>query len=1448
MVKVKLNSFSEKSHDFVSYEGERLSETFDRFYKDYEFEVGVHEQYFKIFINGQEVEKELWAYIKPKENAEVLIALFPKSGDTGRILGQVAVVVATLAVSSPSTAAFVAIAGGFLVNQLFPPPGIDLGGATKGYQQEDSQMYNITGQSNQLKKYGYVPKVYGTHRIFPNVAANPYTEFEVKNGELTQFLFAVYDLGYGPMVVNDIKIGDTQIELFEDVYYRLVDFNKPSADEGSWDTSLSNVLGYYKGDNSSENVGAVISSNQNDPGVVVDDYTVIRNADENVDQLNNQVSLDFSFPQGLTTYGTNGKRLARNVELEVQFAEVGTEDWHDFNDLNQVSSFNSAGNFSEVNTNEINFNIKNQRTTEFGYQIPGVVQNMSGELWNRFLVWFDVLSSNQVTYPENIQYAPQFPGYGTSTNFSKIGFVDRYGYKKNTKIFYSSTTVNVNDYITHGGDIVGKIKTRVIEEGSIYKYTLYSGFPYDIYLFTDFVQTDILSDYDGSIRTFRSYYLDFNHTRKPVADPPLMTDKFKILNGSGIFRISANKQTALYASVKFTPNTTNQIKIRVKRIRSYGGYSYRILDEMVWNTISTRFDRDPIVTDFRHVFLEVKIRATDQINGVIKNLSAVCSSVLDYYDPNDSSWKKKVSANPAWVYTDLITGDINKRALSKTRLDVDSLVEWADFCDQVPTPPPGRDFQKPRFESNFISDTNITVAQLITQITSSAQASMNMVNGRYGVLVDKLKTVPVQLFTPRNSWGFSSTRTYAEPPDAITVKYVDPSKEWGVYEEFVYDEGKDASNAINFEELDSFACTNFEQAWRFGRYFQVSSRLRQEDISLQVDFEHLVCTRGDFVKIQQDVMKVGGRPSRVKSVSGAIIIIDDDFITEFGVDYGYTFRGVNGIFSGTMDITDVDTATLTGDLPSVGDLLVWGEVDKITIDCLVKTITPNDDLSATLTLIEKADEVYDAESTNTLPFYDPKLITSVDADTEPPSAIDDFVVTDNTYSCGNGSYDYYIQLDWAVPIGSVSDKHEVYVDRGSGYKLVDFAGTITYSYIVDEDFLGIEHSFKVIGVAANGSKLNLVDVPTVQATPLAKTDPPSDVQALYINILNESLQVDWDMIPECGIENYLIRYSPNVSSSWASSVPLQVVDSNTSLATFQARVGTYFIKAVDWAGNESANAARAITSIPDLVNINIIEETNDFPGLLGSLDQVQVFGSELILQEKATALPGAIEYFEDGYYYYKDLLDLGEIYTVRIQSLIEAEGFSVDDLMSSWVSLSDVDFLSGASVSDWDIETQYRATNNFNVMSEWVDMASIDPIGEGVQDDFTDWRKFTIGDFTGRVFQFRLKLISNNPSVTPRVFDGIIKADMPDRVESYNDLVTTSGEYSLSYALPFKGPGTSPNIQVTQDAAQQGDYYQIDNKTLEGFTIKFYDNTNTLVDRQFDILVKGYGRKQNAVI
>jgi hypothetical protein len=67
-------------------------------------------------------------------------------------------------------------------------------------------------------------------------------------------------------------------------------------------------------------------------------------------------------------------------------------------------------------------------------------------------------------------------------------------------------------------------------------------------------------------------------------------------------------------------------------------------------------------------------------------------------------------------------------------------------------------------------------------------------------------------------------------------------------------------------------------------------RLRPEKISLSVGWEHLVCTRGDRVRVTHDVLLIGLASGRVKSIAGQVVTFDEVVTIEAARPTGMQFR------------------------------------------------------------------------------------------------------------------------------------------------------------------------------------------------------------------------------------------------------------------------------------------------------------------------------------------------------------------------------------------------------------------------------------------------------------------------------------------------------------------------------------------------------------------------------
>lgn len=107
------------------------------------------------------------------------------------------------------------MAGTMLINAVLPvqqPEQHNLGNI------QASPTYSLTGQGNQARLNQMIPVQYGRLRVFPDLAAQPYTEF-IGND---QYLNQLHCIGNGSFSVEAVQIEDTEITNFQDVEYEVL--------------------------------------------------------------------------------------------------------------------------------------------------------------------------------------------------------------------------------------------------------------------------------------------------------------------------------------------------------------------------------------------------------------------------------------------------------------------------------------------------------------------------------------------------------------------------------------------------------------------------------------------------------------------------------------------------------------------------------------------------------------------------------------------------------------------------------------------------------------------------------------------------------------------------------------------------------------------------------------------------------------------------------------------------------------------------------------------------------------------------------------------------------------------------------------------------------------------------------------------------------------------------
>ena len=111
-----------------------------------------------------------------------------------------------LSLAQAGLAAGPPVIGGLVVNALFPVELPDAGAPGR-------EAFSLHGGANRARPYEPAMLVLGEHRVFPDLAAQEYTQFI--DGD--QYLFQVFDFGVGDLDISEIKIGDALLSSFAGV-------------------------------------------------------------------------------------------------------------------------------------------------------------------------------------------------------------------------------------------------------------------------------------------------------------------------------------------------------------------------------------------------------------------------------------------------------------------------------------------------------------------------------------------------------------------------------------------------------------------------------------------------------------------------------------------------------------------------------------------------------------------------------------------------------------------------------------------------------------------------------------------------------------------------------------------------------------------------------------------------------------------------------------------------------------------------------------------------------------------------------------------------------------------------------------------------------------------------------------------------------------------------------
>lgn len=620
-------------------------------------------------------------------------------------------------------------------------------------------------------------------------------------------------------------------------------------------------------------------------------------------------------------------------------------------------------------------------------------------------------------------------------------------------------------------------------------------------------------------------------------------------------------------------------------------------DDVTW-TVYREINYRDAVNKADAALMGLRIRASDQLNGTPDTVNCIAYTITSVWTGSD--WGTATTTNnPAALFRLVLMGNGNAHPITSSRVDDAQLGYWYEFCVTN------------GFTCNIVIDYSTTVFEVLKIIAATGRARPVQIDGKWTVVIDEPRSAPIQIFSARNSTGYTCTKAFYEIPDAFRIRFIDETSNYENSERLVYRSGESEATAETFESMELMGVTNPDQIFYLGNYYMRAAIYRPELHNFKVDVEYLVCTIGDYVEYQQDAIYVGLASARVLSATNdgtdtTVTIDAHDFSMDGVTTYGI---GVRHSVDGSYDTYNVDSSSVMVESNQVvilnqvvtdiiaGDLVVFGEIARITIPLMVQNIRPGADLSATLTCVQYNEVIY---NTGAAPPYDPLITFPPGAKIPTISSIisDESALVRDT----DGSLRVRMLVNLAFAsarfeVGAIEGQSREYGTTEPWDSTGNLSPNITNFSIFDvEELSSYEVRVRYIfNDASFGEWYYYEDgLGNPYHTVIGKTSPPPDVDQLEVSIDPDGTRIfAWTyskIVPD--LRGYEIRYyvedpggfpEPSLPD-WGIMTKLhEGILVFTPFETNSLLAGWYHfaIKAIDTSGNYSQNATYTYRQLSD---------------------------------------------------------------------------------------------------------------------------------------------------------------------------------------------------------------------------------------------------------------------------
>lgn len=1196
--------------------GSTLQEIHDRVVALHNINSEVPTKYI-MFLNGEPVSQGLWATTKIKDGDKVDYRILADKGDGLRMLLMIAVmVVANMyapgigsALAEATTVASVEAGTiGFLGETIVSSTAVAgwTAAANIGIQVVGSLIINaiapirpkenndpgtpnalnlFSGGSNQIAKYAPIPVVLGKLRITPPAAAQQIVEYP--NSDATR-LNSIVAWGFGPLSVTDIQIGANPLSNYSDYKIQTL-YGWPNENTTNFDSIYSRDAQQLVPNTK------LINATEYNPDELIGDainpwyeYTLTQNSD--------RLEIALHFPEGLRRIQTKGEGAGSVSHAEFRAAIQ----YQKLND--NLEPLTGWGDFNSIQSSSIN-------VPKSAY--VGEIQD-----GDNFYYTYTPLYTWTVVYINKYGSIEHIVGAGSQTkNGPALAGYDGSRYSTQVGISASSPPIPV-----------APAGAKLLYAVCMYEYAVDQIIDYRSSTFVSYTGLNLtVSDSyatvefgDGTGEVLAGKYLNI------TSGQYTMSGAVGAVAIGGVDEAYAQRKDAFTYIFSFNV-PLGKYRIRVKRTNpdtvdlppGSSEPEARNCHQAIVYSVTGYNSASPPTVNPRGCYVAktaLSILSTNNVNGRLDGINGIVQTICLAWrrsnpsDFNTGGWTEMIpTSNPASLFLYVLTHPANMfriAGLDSSRINLVELGSWYEYCQEM------------GFEYNGIVDSQKSVLDTLKDIASAGRASPTLLDGKWSVVIDRPRTAIKQMFTPHNSWGFEGVKALPRVPDAFRVVFRNQDKAYQDDEVCVYNQGYNETTAAIIEEISLPGITSRSQAINHAAWHLAQIKLRPEIYSISTDFEYLVCTRGDLVRVAHDVPLWGTATGRVKNkISSTVLELDEPVYLQQGTSYVIRLRNENATITGQKQIATITetgtytTITLSAPLldseGTFNSLFVIGENNRESHELIVLGIEPASNLTAKITLVDYSPELYSINLTQNVyvPTYNPnitlipeKLINTIK---QIPQIVANNIVSDESVltTTASGALISNIRVPYNNPNDlPVSVSHiEIQYDLNSSTSSDNWqfrevvpikTGSVTISDVQDAVAYKIRARY-VTDVGTIGPWSN-----TLVHTVIGKTTPPATVTGFVTPTLNQTsltLTLNWNTSPERDIGGYEVYAEPArrtagvlATSPLATSQLVFKGDATTcSVKVPPASVETaYYIRAYDVVGNVSASWAYVAYTLP----------------------------------------------------------------------------------------------------------------------------------------------------------------------------------------------------------------------------------------------------------------------------